>query len=278
MKPVVIWNPAAARGRARRRWIEFESQLRRAGIAYESIESERSGHARELAAEAVRNGATRIAAFGGDGTLHDVVNGAPHAEIVFLPAGTSCDFAKRLPPRSLAERLTSNIVRELDAVRMQTAGATLIAVNGANIGFVANAVRYYDTLPSMFGSDVLAIASAIAAFRHHRPLHGRITIEGVSRSTTFANATVYATPYLVGAIRLPPVAENLGVTVFETDRRLPLLSIIPSLYRGRFDRLRSQSAHCVSIETDAPASIEADGEIVGSTPATFTRTTVRIVT
>src|SRR5262245_21475439 len=103
----VIVNPAAAGGRAMARWRRFERALHRKAIGDERSFTKEPRHATELAKAAVENGAERIAAFGGDGTLHEVVQAiaGTRVPLVFLPAGSSCDFAKDLPRRTLLERL-----------------------------------------------------------------------------------------------------------------------------------------------------------------------------
>ena len=50
------------------------------GIPYEIVETERPGHATELAASASHNGFDVLAAMGGDGTLSEVVNGLMQVE------------------------------------------------------------------------------------------------------------------------------------------------------------------------------------------------------
>jgi len=295
MKPVIIWNPAAGRGRARRRWATFEAEMHHAGVVFEALTTERRGHARDLAARAVRDGASRLAAFGGDGTLHEVAEGviaSGDAAVAFLPAGTSCDFSRRLPRSSWLARLQSHTVREIDVVRIDCHDAagravTAHAVNGANIGFVAAASAYFASLPlpAFLGADALAIASAFSAIRAHRPIHATVSIDGrTAESMALANATIYKTPSLAGGMRLPAIVDSddgkAGFLFFATERRLPLLSIIPSLYRGRLDRhprIRTGSAHELSVSTDTPAAIEADGEIVGFTPATFRTRPLRVV-
>jgi len=54
--------------------------------------------------------------------------------------------------------------------------------------------------------------------------------------------------------------------------RLEGIRSLPLLYRGTHDRLvkvRFATARRVEIETDFPIGVEADGELVGTTPAVF---------
>ena len=57
----------------------------------------RRGHARALAREAAQEGVPLVVAVGGDGTLHETVNGLHGTDSVLglLPFGTGNDFAPR---------------------------------------------------------------------------------------------------------------------------------------------------------------------------------------
>ncbi|HEY8449656.1 MAG TPA: diacylglycerol kinase family protein, partial [Bacillota bacterium] len=105
---VVILNPVAAHGRVRRRWPRIDEALRSVtGNAPTVWVSQAPGHAVDLAERAVHEGYDWVAACGGDGTVHEVVNGLCRAAdgqladgrppyLVVLPAGTGNDFARSL--------------------------------------------------------------------------------------------------------------------------------------------------------------------------------------
>ena len=106
----VILNPYSGRFTGRRRWPEAAEALRAAGVAYELAETERPGHAEELAREAVLAGFAPIVAAGGDGTVGEVVNGlgqaaapgAPLGPLGIMPVGTANDIVDTLGiPRDL---------------------------------------------------------------------------------------------------------------------------------------------------------------------------------
>lgn len=69
--------------------------------------TQHAGHARELAAQAVRaNEPVRVYACGGDGTLHEVVNGIlgySQVQLAVIPIGTGNDFVKTFAPRTLSQ-------------------------------------------------------------------------------------------------------------------------------------------------------------------------------
>src|SRR6266508_7041233 len=94
----VILNPAAGRGAARRAESVVARAFRAQGWAVDVARTEGPGHAQELAAQAVRQGARHVVAVGGDGTVHEVANGLlrtkTDAALGVVPAGSGNDFAK----------------------------------------------------------------------------------------------------------------------------------------------------------------------------------------
>jgi YegS/Rv2252/BmrU family lipid kinase len=99
VRPCVIFNPAAKGEKARR----FRAEL--ACITAQSVfkPTTAAGDARQLAAEAVREGHDTVVAVGGDGTLNEVLNGLgdvpggfARTRLGFIPLGTVNVFAREL--------------------------------------------------------------------------------------------------------------------------------------------------------------------------------------
>jgi len=97
----VILNPAADHGQALKHASQIEAVLDREGIRYEMVLTQGSGHALELARQAV--GHSLIVAAGGDGTVNEVVNGLmrrsgedERPELGVIPIGRGNDFAYSL--------------------------------------------------------------------------------------------------------------------------------------------------------------------------------------
>jgi diacylglycerol kinase (ATP) len=94
----VIFNPAAGKHRAASRL----EQIRRTwGTHADFRATQHIGHACELAEQAARDGFAVVAAAGGDGTAHEVLNGlmaAANPEIAFsiIPIGSANDYAYSL--------------------------------------------------------------------------------------------------------------------------------------------------------------------------------------
>ena len=96
MRPVVILNPAARGGRNRLLRPVLETAFREVGLDVEVLETRGAGDAERLAR--AHADADLVIAAGGDGTVHEAVNGLAGAAATFgvLPLGTGNDFALAL--------------------------------------------------------------------------------------------------------------------------------------------------------------------------------------
>jgi diacylglycerol kinase (ATP) len=123
LKVLVILN-----GISRKKKV-FESTVRRhleERFHAQIIETEYAGHAELLAAEGISAGFDIILSAGGDGTMHQVVNGvltheSPTAAIGLIPLGSGNDLARSLGVTLDVRRIITQIekvaVKEIDIGR-----------------------------------------------------------------------------------------------------------------------------------------------------------------
>src|SRR5258708_2172183 len=119
--PLVLLNPAANRGNMQ---LQRELVRRKAMVEQaEYIETSRSGEARERAEQAANEGRPLIIV-GGDGSVHEVVNGLltskQRVPLGIVPAGSGNDFAcntLKLPrdPAAALERAFHGTLVDVDA-------------------------------------------------------------------------------------------------------------------------------------------------------------------
>ncbi|MDP9270477.1 MAG: acylglycerol kinase family protein, partial [Chloroflexota bacterium] len=70
-----VAHAGAGRGAFRKAWPPLAEALSERHLDHEVALTEGAGHAAELARQAVKEGARLIVGVGGDGTLHEIVNG-----------------------------------------------------------------------------------------------------------------------------------------------------------------------------------------------------------
>jgi diacylglycerol kinase (ATP) len=121
---VVIFNPNSTRdaaGVAQRFQRELVERL--PGLEVVLRETERAGHAADLAREAARQGRPLIVSVSGDGGYNEVVNGLmqagnPRATSVVMPAGNANDHSRATQERPLADAVVSGDIVRMDLLRL----------------------------------------------------------------------------------------------------------------------------------------------------------------
>jgi YegS/Rv2252/BmrU family lipid kinase len=251
----------------------------------EVFETRRRGDAADRAAAA---GDRLVIAVGGDGTVHEVVNGLlrrpgerPPRFGALLRAGTAGDLARSLPspsrPELVPEWLTTNRWRLVDVGRVSTSTGRRYFINVADAGIGAEVVRRAARGPAWAGGTVNFLAGAVISLLCHRNAWVQLRLdEGPVLRRRIRTIAVANGAYLGGGMWIAPKADvNDGmfevVTIGDVSRWLGIRSL-PMLYRGTHGRLAQVEfgrARRVEIDSEQPIGVEADGELVGSTPAVF---------
>ncbi len=293
----IIWNPASAGGRARKRWYALEKALLRRNYPFKASKTEYPGHAIRLARDAIEEGYLRLAAFGGDGTLHEVVQGMmsndhmahPDLNLSFLPAGSSCDFAKLLPPRSCIERLCSSRSFLMDLIRIECrciGDSTKIsyAVNSSSIGIISMAskrINYRSRLTNLakrFSIDACSILAGAEAIMIIKPILCDIYLDDNRLNDLFiSNLTVFKNPWIAGKMKFgeAELAEGkmLNLALLKTESKARTLGLFFHLYHGTIfqsSMVSHYTCQTVEVKTNRQQTVEADGELIGFTAARYT--------
>lgn len=269
---LVILNPAAGRGRAARSWPAVRDRLKHAGVEFEEASTSRSGEGISIAEQAAGN-FRGVAAAGGDGTVHEVVNGlmraGGNAAFGVIPLGSGDDFAKLLSPREPVERLRLQQPRRFDVGCIASGPQTRYFANGMDIGFGAHGARNVASVPGFLtglGAYLGALALTMVRYpllRVSLQLDEAPTFELSTAMTAVMNGSTFG-----GSFRVCPDARPddglLDVLLVEAVGRLEILQLVPKIMRGTHAgdrRLRLTRARRIVIESAEPLLVEADGEI-----------------
>lgn len=171
----VILNPTAGNGAGRRLRPAIERELRRQGLAVDLVQTRGAGHATELAAEAANTHEAVVAA-GGDGTVHEVVNGlldngAAQCALGLIPVGTGNDFVKLVPGASSLTAAVATLKRgcrmPFDVGRARWSGGSELFANAMGTGIDVDVVRRMRRSPLLPGGAayVAALLRALAGYR-----------------------------------------------------------------------------------------------------------------
>ena len=283
---VIIANPSSGRGRAAHKLHAIEGMLRDWGLDYSVTLTTGPGHAAEAATAALKSGARFLVAAGGDGTVHEVVNGmfadgqriAPDAVLGVLATGSGCDFVKSfgIPPDAVkaARRLTGSAIRTIDVGKVTFAGGERYFANIAEAGLGGSVVARASRLPDFFGTTRYFFGFWLTLPRF-RPVAVRLRADGQAFEWRALNVVVANCRFYGGGMQISPKSEP-------DDGRLEVLAMVgpksdsyttlPKVYRGTHlphRDIAELQVSSVTVESDVPYLIEADGETLGTTPATF---------
>jgi YegS/Rv2252/BmrU family lipid kinase len=283
----VVVNPASGSGRSLRSWRALEAALGVEGLTFEAVVTRHAGDGEDAATAAVRRGFRRLLAVGGDGTLHEVLNGAlavpgvDSRELVLAvaPFGTGNDWARgRGVPRealALARCLTAGRTARCDVGIIEFTGTPAAPhrhfINVAGAGIDAEVLAALPRGPARRSAYLLGVLRALWSFRPPEfTLHADAREERGARLVALAANGAYCG----NGMRLAPgaVADD-GLLDIVTVEPLPLLAALrrlPRLFDGRLagERwVRSSRTACLEMRANPAATIEADGQIVGTTPA-----------
>lgn len=263
------------------------AQLRRdvaAVSAWECAETERPGHARELAATAARDGFERVVAIGGDGTVCEVANGLAHSDTLLgiVPLGTGNDVAVNLNiprhPAAAASLAAGGPPRRLDLGQITTDGASMCFVNVAGFGFdaeVATRVNRMPKLPYIAGT-LPYVAGVLQTLWQYRAPRMHITLDGQPLERAVFLVAVGNCASYGGGMRIVPDARPddgaFDVCIVKDLSRLEVLRLLPKLYSGgHVGHPAVELYRCRSLTADADFRVlcQADGELFGGLPAQF---------
>jgi diacylglycerol kinase (ATP) len=280
-----IVNPAAGSGRSVARWEHVRRRLSAAGISSETFITSFPGEATELARRATAQSFETIVAVGGDGTVHEVINGIgveslPHVRLGVVPAGTGMDFVRNVGlPRTLrktSELLVRRHERRIDLGVCASSGQLLFA-NFAETGLGAAVVAREATFSDAWPGRVSFFLAALAAASSESNTRASITVDGETiYDGPLVSAVVANGRYFAGGMKVAPKAAvadgQLDVLILGDFSKAQLISQIWKIYPGfhvSHPKVLFVRGRRVSIAPSAPSKLDLDGELYGSGPYEF---------
>lgn len=297
----LIANPRAGRGGAADALLRFTTALAQQRLEFDVVETTEGGHATRAARQALAEGVRYLVAVGGDGTVHEVVNGmvewvAPpeggppeprpidaEAVLAVVSSGSGCDFARTFgldrKPEVLAKRIATDHLMPIDlgvASFSDQDGQPQrrVFANIAEVGYGAEVVRRAARMPRFLGRVryLLAAWSAIATLDRQETL---VTIGQEEQFVPVVNLVVANCQFFGGGMKVAPRAlpddNRFNVQVY-TGQRSQVFLLTSKIFRGEHiphPHIIERMAATVAIAPEQPLLVEADGEVLGTTPARF---------
>lgn len=285
MKIVIILN-----GISRKKKFFYQSILPALASKHqvEILETKYAGHARELATQAAQNNFEVILSAGGDGTLHQVLNGLfdsginPLPTLGVIPLGSGNDFAGAINVTAKAQVLLDlldqrgkptdvGLVSCKDASGQNT---NRYFINVCSIGMGPATVRQMEKAPAWLGANGRYIISILKTFFTHRPesvelktanwnWQGAVRVLAIANGKSFGNRIYLA----------PDAKQDDGLFNLFLAGDVPLfkfLMYLQTLKRSRKitdARIHYAMSDCVEVFSAEKVALEAEGEHVGYLPA-----------
>jgi len=289
----VIVSSRSGGGKARRDWPGIANMLKARSIEFSEAITDHAYHAIELAREAVHEGFRKLLVIGGDGAIHEVLNGLYSQDEVspsevtlgLVPVGSGNDWSRlHLIPKSYEEavELIANAdthTRSQDVARVDTRmdgkPYCRFMMNIGGLGFDSEVCHRFDLAKERgHAGDRQYLRSLLSGFISYKSLKFRVSVDGQEfyRGPAFSVALGIGRYCGGGMMQTPEAIPDDGlidVTVVGKLSKLKFLLKVPSLFKGEIFRNKEVThtrGRTVDISAAPYSFMEVDGEPVGITP------------
>lgn len=245
----------------------------------EWISTERPGHAAELARRAGEQGCETVIVLGGDGTVHEVINGLMQVPaeqrpaLGIVPLGSGNDFAHTLGIAKDSRQALQNALNGkpflLDVGSVSDEhGRTEYWNNTLGIGFDAVVTIRTRRLTFVHGFAMYFLAVMQTIVLNFDPMKLHIETDQAQWEQETIMLTLGNGPREGGGFLVTPDAKlDDGLLHFATvDKlsRLMMLRLVPEVMKGthgRFKIVRMGTCRKMTVACDRPLYVHFDGEI-----------------
>ena len=270
-------NPTAGRGRTGRRLSEIRRLIESSGTPVRLRKSRHVGDLEMQVRDVVSSGVDRIVVAGGDGSIHEAVNGIMDADgaaaLGVIPSGTGNDFAKAanipLDWRAAASLLASRIVdhtspRTIDIGRMNDR----FFANGAGIGLDAKVTKIARDYNWPIGDLVYLVAIFRTMIDDIATPELEIQADSFRWDGPLTLASVSNGPWIGGMFHIAPMARNddgqLELMIAAPVTRRRIFGLLPKLMKGEHmdeTEIEHVSVRRLTVRAASPVPSHLDGEV-----------------
>jgi len=287
----IIVNPAAGAGKTGRLWPRIMSIFKGHGLRFEHTITEAPGHAIELAKIAAKKGYDMVISVGGDGTIHEVVNGLYASGNIsdnllgIVSTGTGSDYIRTTGISRNFEDACRCFLQprqrtvDLGIVEYAKNGgrAERLFVNFAGMGFDAEIVRrttqQFKKLGA-FPSYLMGLLTTLLSYRNHKI---SLVVDGKVEERRVCTVIMNNGKYGGGGMFTAPQADLadglLDVMIIGDVSKPDLLRSLPRIYKGTHlthPKVAAKKAKEIEVKSlGERLYLQADGELLGEVPARF---------
>jgi len=238
-------------------------------------------HARELIENIDLSNIDAILVLGGDGTMHEVINGMLNRNdnykvpIGNIPTGSGNSLLFDMGKYDIEQTIDlilKNNIRMIDVLKVITSTKTIYSINlvgwgmGNDIGVLAEKLRW-------LGPMRYNIASIIEIFR----FNGRkalLSINNNKHEDYYTLITICNTIHVGKGMKMAPKAQlddgKMDIVMIKDNfTKFELLKLFPKLFSGKHidnNKVIYEQAEHFTLKPENDEILNIDGEIIGRTP------------
>ncbi len=277
MKALLLLNPSAGRSHHQTMRKAIQAQLTIAGITCILHETQPGEHVGDVVRRKLGDGIDVVLAAGGDGTVAGAGDGLIGTDIPLgiIPAGTANYVSRELGiPQSVdaAVRLiaANPVPIKIDAMRI---GGRIYLLN-VGMGISAAVIGNTSSTSKKRFGFVAYVATALAKLLTVKPRRFTVVVDDHTHTYHAVEILVNNCGVLTKRLypRTPDIRvddQHLDVWVMSTQALLDYPKYLLATIFGRQPKLEAeflQAEHHISIYSQVPLPVQADGDIIGTTP------------
>lgn len=277
-KSVIVFNPMADRGRASQRAADLRPIVEQLGGATWAA-TNHPGHATEIVKQYAAEGYDRVIALGGDGTIHEVVNGLmavpppQRPQLGLVPCGTGNDFAACLGisfnPATALQNIWAGQPHPIDTVSIKDGtGRHEYFNNTCGIGFDGAVNIRTHQITYVRGFLIYFIGVVQTILRNFEAPFMKVVHDGGIIEQPILMLTVGNGPREGGGFRTTPDAKpddgQLDFVYIHQVSQFRMLQLIPKVMSGTHPKERDITIKRTTrlvIDSDRALPIHLDGEL-----------------
>lgn len=291
----VLHNPLAGLGTQRLLWPALRANLIQVGVNLIPLRPEGVAEVTPMVIRAIEQGARNLIVVGGDGTHHHAVNGVmsqracPSTSIKYalFPSGTGNDWVRthqipKTPDAWMrcfrAQQYAWQDVGLVDARNEYGQPVKRYFTNVLGMAYDAHVVKYLKENEISSTGSLKYLLAIFRCLRKFRPTPLRVMADEQQWEQAFYTLNAGICRYSGGGMQFTPHAlPDDGLLAYTFVKNVPAWRVAlntPWLYTDRFDKhpmaITGQSTHLyIQHVGERATAIEADGELVGITPASL---------
>lgn len=267
----LIVNPTAGSGYALTVADRLEQLLKQLKVDYRMLKPDCGLQTTAMARNAAQDDSTdAVISVGGDGTIFDVATGLYGSKkpLGIIPAGTGNDFIKSVGlPREPEEAMRFILSHQPRPVDIGAVNERFF-MNVCGTGFDVTVLDYAEAAKKRFRGLTPYLIGLIKAIAHYKPVHIRMTVDGVTEEKDCLICSVANGRWIGGGIPICPVAKpndgKLDLVLIDDVPRWKIPLYLPGLLKGKCLSFPfAKHVLCEKVELESKGMrINVDGDIL----------------